>query len=85
MRFDVAYVGAFRCNLRRIQDYPNLWGYVRELYQMPGIAGTCDPDTYKSGYYSISEERNPLGIIPKGPEIDFTTPHGRERLAAAAE
>ena len=85
MRFDVAYVGAFKCNLRRIQDYPNLWGYVRELYQMPAIAGTCDLETYKSGYYSISEERNPMGIVPKGPEIDFTTPHGRERLAAAAE
>ena len=80
MRFDVAYFGAFKCNLRRIQNYPNLWGYVRELYQMPGIAQTCDLNAYKQGYYSISELRNPLGIVPKGPAIDFATPHGRERL-----
>jgi putative glutathione S-transferase len=77
MRFDVAYFGAFKCNLRRIQDYPNLWGYVRDLYQMPGIAGTCDIDAYRQGYYSISELRNPSGIIPKGPYIDFTSAHGR--------
>lgn len=80
MRFDVAYFGAFKCNLRRIQDYPNLWGYVRELYQMPGIAATCDLDVYKQGYYSISELRNPLGIVPKGPAIDFSTPHGRQAV-----
>lgn len=85
MRFDVAYVGAFKCNLRRIQDYPNLWGYVRELYQIPGIAETCDLDTYKSGYYSNSDAAKPLCIVPKGPEIDFTTPHDRNRLAVAAE
>ena len=85
MRFDVAYFGAFKCNLRRIQDYPNLWGYVRELYQMPGISQTCDAAAYKSGYYSISKECNPLGIIPKGPAIDFTTPHGRGRLNGEAE
>ena len=84
MRFDVAYFGAFKCNLRRIQDYPNLWGYVRDLYQMPSIAPTCDLDTYKQGYYSISELRNPLGIVPKGPAIDFTTSHGRERLNGSA-
>ncbi len=82
MRFDVAYLGAFKCNLRRIQDYANLWGYVRELYQMPGIAHTCDLNAYKEGYYSISEERNPLGTVPKGPVIDFATPHGRGSLAA---
>ncbi len=84
MRFDVAYFGAFKCNLRRIQDYPNLWGYVRELYQMPGIAQTCDLGAYKQGYYSISEERNPLGIVPKGPAIDFATPHDRGRLNGEA-
>ncbi|MBT5674307.1 MAG: glutathione S-transferase family protein [Rhodospirillaceae bacterium] len=80
MRFDVAYFGAFKCNLRRIQDYPNLWGYVRELYQMQGIAATCDLDVYKQGYYSISELRNPLGIVPKGPAVDFSTPHGRRNV-----
>ncbi len=84
VRFDVAYVGAFKCNLRRLVDYPNLWGYARELYQMPGIAGTVDLEVYKRGYYSKSAQRNPLGIVPKGPLIDFTIPHRRERLGARA-
>jgi len=79
-RFDVAYVGAFKCNLRRIVDYENLWPYARDLYQTPGVAETVHHDIYKQGYYSLSELRNPLGIIPKGPEVDFSTPHGREGL-----
>ncbi len=82
-RFDVAYVSAFKCNKRRIVDYPNLWAYTRELYQMPGIAETVKPDRYKQGYHSISLLRNPTGIVPKGPVIDFTEPHGRDVLAAA--
>ena len=84
MRFDVAYVGAFKCNKRRLIDYPNLWGYARELYQQPGIAATVFPDVYKRGYYSISAERNPLGIVPKGPDIDFSTPHGRDAIVRRA-
>ncbi len=84
VRFDVAYVGAFKCNLRRLVDYPNLWAYTRELYQMPGIAETVDLDIYKRGYYSKSPLRNPLGIVPKGPAIDFSEPHGRERLSVRA-
>jgi putative glutathione S-transferase len=79
-RFDVAYVGAFRCNVRRLVDYPNLWEYTRDLYQQPGVAETVLPELYKRGYYSISGERNPLGIIPKGPTLDFSTPHRRARL-----
>ncbi|MBT3702681.1 MAG: glutathione S-transferase family protein, partial [Alphaproteobacteria bacterium] len=67
-RFDVAYVGAFKCNIRRIADYANLWPYARDLYQTPGIAETVRHDIYKQGYYSKSELRNPLGIIPAGPE-----------------
>ncbi len=82
-RFDVAYVSAFKCNKRRIVDYPNLWAYTRELYQMPGIAETVMPDRYKRGYHSISVLRNPTGIVPKGPVIDFSEPHGRGELAAA--
>ncbi len=77
-RFDVAYHTAFKCNIRRIVDYRNLWGYAREIYQMPGISGTVDFDIYKRGYFSPSELRNPLGIIPAGPVIDWTTPHGRD-------
>ena len=77
VRFDSAYHGAFKCNLRRIVDYPNLWGYTRELYQMPGIAETVDIAAYKQGYYSPSPQRNPLGIVPMGPLVDFAAPHGR--------
>ena len=76
-RFDVAYYGAFKCSLRRLMDYPNLWAYARELYQTPGIAETVDLDVYKRGYYSQSALRNPLGIVPVGPLVDFTEPHGR--------
>ena len=77
IRFDVAYFGAFKCNLRRLIDYPNLWAYTREIYQMPGVEGTVDLDVYKRGYYSPSPQRNPLGIVPLGPDIDPSAPHGR--------
>ncbi len=80
VRFDAAYYGAFKCNKRRNVDYPNLWGYTRELDQTPGVAETVDTEVYKQGYYSISADRNPLGIVPKGSEIDFTAPHGREGI-----
>ena len=84
IRFDVAYHGAFKCNLKRLVDYPNLWGYVRELYQSPGVAETVDLEIYKQGYYARSALRNPLGIVPKGPAIDLAEPHGRERLSPHA-
>jgi putative glutathione S-transferase len=77
IRFDVAYFGAFKCNLRRLIDHPNLWAYTREIYQMPGVAETVDLDVYKRGYYSPSPQRNPHGIVPLGPDIDPTVPHGR--------
>lgn len=77
-RFDVAYHGAFKCNKRRIIDYPNLWAYAREIYQMPGVASTVRFEIYKQGYYSPSPQRNPLGIVPLGPDIDWTVPHGRD-------
>jgi putative glutathione S-transferase len=77
IRFDVAYFGAFKCNIRRLMDYPNLWAYTREIYQMPGVADTVDLDVYKRGYYSKSPQRNPSGIVPLGPLIDPTIPHGR--------
>lgn len=80
VRFDVAYHYAFKCNLRRLQDYRNLWPYTRDLYQTPGIAETVFPDLYKAGYHSISELRNPLGIVPLGPIVDFTEPHYRDEL-----
>ena len=80
VRFDVAYHGAFKCNIRRLVDYPNLWAYTRELYQMHGIAETVDLEIYQQGYYSLSPSRNPVGIVPKGPVIDFSVPHGRSAL-----
>jgi len=77
IRFDTAYYGAFKCNLRRLTDYPNLWPYVRELYQVPGIAETVNFEIYRRGYYSLNKLRNPLGIVPVLPDIDFSEPHDR--------
>lgn len=81
MRFDAVYVGHFKCNIRRIADYPNLSGYLRDLYQMPGIAGLCDIEEYKVHYYGSHPHLNPMGIIPLGPKLDLMAPHGRERVA----
>ncbi|RFA30510.1 glutathione-dependent reductase [Alkalilimnicola ehrlichii] len=77
VRFDAVYVGHFKCNLKRICDYPNIWGYTKELYQMPGIAETVALDHIKHHYYASHPMINPTGIIPAGPRIDFTAPHGR--------
>lgn len=84
IRFDAVYVGHFKCNLRRIADYPNLSNYLRELYQMPGIAGTVDMDHIRKHYYCSHESINPTRIVPGGPELDFDSPHDRARLRAAA-
>ncbi len=83
MRFDPVYVGHFKCNKRRLADHPNLWGFTRELYQMPGIAETVNLDHIKRHYYGSHESINPHRIVPKGPDIDYSEPHGRERLTAA--
>jgi len=80
VRFDAAYHGVFKCNLRRIADYPALSGYLRELHQWPGIAETVKIDHIKRGYYSIAH-LNPNGIVPKGPALDLDAPHGRDHLA----
>lgn len=77
-RFDVAYHYAFKCNLAKLSDYPALWDYARALYALPGVAETVKPDIYKVGYFSPSELRNPLGIIPVGPKTDWTTPSDRK-------
>ncbi len=84
VRFDPVYVGHFKCNLRRLVDYPNLWGYTRELYQWPGVAETVRLDHIKSHYYTSHKTVNPTGIVPKGPIIDFTAPHDRAKLSARA-
>ena len=80
VRFDAVYVGHFKCNLRRIIDYPNLWGYLRDLYQVPGIAETVNMEHIKQHYYTSHANINPTRIIPIGPAIDFTTAHHRDQL-----
>ncbi len=82
VRFDAVYHGHFKCNLRRIADYPNLSNYVRDLYQVPGIAETIDMDHIKRHYYMSHRHINPTGIVPAGPELDFMAPHDRARKFA---
>ncbi|MBT9315545.1 glutathione S-transferase family protein [Leptothoe spongobia] len=77
VRFDPVYVGHFKCNTRRIVDYPHLWGYVRELYQIPGVAKTVNFSHIKRHYYQSHETINPTRIVPLGPKINFTEPHNR--------
>jgi putative glutathione S-transferase len=81
IRFDPVYVGHFKCNLRRIADYPHLSGYVRDLYQRDGIAETVNFAHIKRHYYMTHDEINPTGIVPIGPLQNLMAPHGRERLA----
>jgi len=83
LRFDPVYHGHFKCNRRRLADYPNLWPYTRELYQMPGVAETVNFHHIKHHYYVSHRTINPTGIVPKGPDIDFAEPHGRDALKAA--
>ncbi|MEM9735366.1 MAG: glutathione S-transferase family protein [Pseudomonadota bacterium] len=83
VRFDPVYVGHFKCNIRRLEDYPNLWGYMLELYQWPGVAETTKMDHIKVHYYASHETINPTGVVPVGPDLDLMAPHGRDRLKAA--
>ncbi|HEU5479879.1 MAG TPA: glutathione S-transferase family protein [Candidatus Tumulicola sp.] len=80
VRFDAVYYGHFKCNLRRIADYPNLSGYLRDLYQIDGVAETVDFDHIKRHYYYTHDDINPTRIVPIGPLQDLGAPHGRERL-----
>ena len=80
VRFDVVYHGHFKCNIRRIVDYPNLQGYLMDLYQQPGIAETVNFDHIKRHYYMTHPEINPTRIVPLGPALDLAQPHGREKL-----
>jgi len=81
VRFDAVYVSHFKCALKRIKDYPNLWGYTRDIYQLPGIADTVDIEYNKAHYYGSHDTVNPHLIVPVGPEQDFDAPHDREKLA----
>jgi putative glutathione S-transferase len=80
VRFDAVYYGHFKANRQRIDDYPALGGYLRELYQYPGVAGTVDMNHIKAHYYYSHRQINPEGIVPLGPRLDFSAPHGRGHL-----
>ena len=84
LRFDPVYNTHFKCNLRRLVDYPNLWNYTRELYQVPDVAPTVRLDHIKKHYWGSHRTINPSGLVPIGPAIDYAAPHNRARLAAAA-
>jgi putative glutathione S-transferase len=81
VRFDPVYYGHFTCNLRRIVDYPNLWGYLRDLYGQPGVSETIDFGHIKRHYYCSHESINPTRIVSKGPILNLNEPHDRERLS----
>jgi putative glutathione S-transferase len=81
IRFDAVYHSHFKCNLRRLEDYPNLSGWLRELYQLPGVAQTVDFQHIKHHYYASHRTINPTGIVPLGPQQNFDGPHGREHLS----
>ena len=80
LRFDPVYHYHFKCNLRRLSDYPALFGYLRDLYQTPGVAETCNLEHIKHHYFTSHPNVNPTRIVPLGPEVDLTARHDRERL-----
>ena len=82
IRFDAVYVTHFKCNLRRIEDYPNLSNYLRDLYQVPGVAATVDFDHIKRHYFLSHRHLNPSGLVPKGPLLEYNAPHDRGRFAS---
>lgn len=84
VRFDPVYVGHFKCNRRRLIDYPNLWAYVCDLYSVHGVAETVDIDYIKRHYYQSHTTINPTGIVPSGPVVDYTAPHNRAHFSAVA-
>jgi putative glutathione S-transferase len=77
IRFDAVYHGHFKCNRQRLVDFPELWDFTRALYQIPGIAGTVRLDQIKTHYYGSHKMINPTGVVPKGPELDFSAPARR--------
>jgi putative glutathione S-transferase len=81
VRFDAVYYNHFKTNRKRLMDYPNLWAYTRELYQVPGVADTVNMDHIKYHYFASHRSINPTGIVPNGPEIDFMQAHGRDGMS----
>ena len=82
VRFDAVYNAHFKCNIRRIEDYPNLSNYLRDLYRTPGVPETVNLEHIKRHYYGTQRKVNPTGIYPLGPILDFTAPHDRERFVS---
>jgi putative glutathione S-transferase len=80
VRFDHVYHTHFKCNRQAIHEYPNLWNYTKELYQLPGLAGTVNVEHIVSHYYRSHRDVNPSGLVPAGPDVDFSAPHDRDRL-----
>jgi putative glutathione S-transferase len=79
-RFDAVYHTHFKCNVRRLIDFDHLWDYARDIYQMGGVAETCNMDHVKAHYYRSHDDINPTGFVPVGPELDWTTTHERDEL-----
>lgn len=79
-RFDSVYYIHFKCCVRQLRDYPNLWAYTRDIYQTPGVAKTCDMPSTRAHYYASHESIHPRRLVPSGPEVDFLAPHGREHV-----
>ncbi len=82
IRFDPVYYVHFKCNLHHIFQYPNLWGYLRDIYQTPGVAETCNFDHIKQHYYRSHPKVNPFGVVPVGPKLDLNGAHGRDRFTS---
>jgi putative glutathione S-transferase len=85
VRFDAVYHGHFKCNLRRLADYPARWSYTRDVYALPGVAATVDLAQIKRHYYGSQVKVNPTRIVPKGPPVDLTAPHDRARRGPVPE
>ena len=84
LRFDAVYYVHFKCNIRHIWDYPNLWNYLKDIYQHPGVKETCNLEHIKRHYYMSHPHVNPSGIVPKGPYFDLESPHNREQMTTPA-
>lgn len=80
LRFDPVYHYHFKCNIKRLRDFPNLWAFTRELYQYPGVRDTVNMAETKKHYFASHASLNPTGIVPKGPELDLDEPHGRDKM-----
>ncbi|MEP4038040.1 glutathione S-transferase family protein [Pseudophaeobacter sp.] len=81
IRFDIVYFGHFKCNIRRIEDYENLSGYLRDLFQQPGVAETVNIEDNKNSYYASHSQINPTLVVPLGPKVDLSSPHNRQRVS----